>query len=215
MSYILDALKKSDQERKQGDVPDLQTVHIPVAIESGPARWPYIVILFLMLSLAFVLGTLRPWESELAVQANQQADEKAELQTLVAEPFPVDQDKKNIQQAVEKHPQKSNTRQQVNKPVVVKQEVMTVEPSLDIDSVSHLSEMPSLVQQAIPDMVFAGHVFSSNVNQRSVIINDHYMNEGDVIIDGLKVEQITQKGIVFNYNGQLFRMDVLQDWSFD
>lgn len=28
MSYILDALKKSDQERRQGEIPSLQTVHI-------------------------------------------------------------------------------------------------------------------------------------------------------------------------------------------
>ena len=64
-------------------------------------------------------------------------------------------------------------------------------------------------------MIFAGHVFSSQVDQRSVIINDHYLNEGDIIIDNLKVEQITKSGIVFNYNAQLFRMDILQNWSFD
>jgi len=190
-------------------------VHIPIAIESGPARWPYIMILFLMLSLAFVLGTLRPWESESVMQMSQPVDQIVELQPPIAAPLPVEKNKKTAHKAVENIPQKNHTEQQVKKPVIVKQALVIEAPSLDIDSVPHLTEMPSLVQQAIPEMIFAGHVFSTNVEQRSVIINDHYMNEGDVIIEGLKVEQITQKGIVFDYSGQLFRMDILQDWSFD
>jgi len=215
MSYILDALKKSDQERKQGDVPDLQTIHLPAAMESESTRWPYMVILFLMLSLAFVLGTLRPWESESVVQLSRQTNEIVKAQPQASVPLPVEKNKKPVQKAAENIPQKNHSAQQINQPVIVKQPVVNKAPSLDIDSVLHLSEMPSLVQQAIPEMIFAGHVFSSNVEQRSVIINNHYMNEGDVIIGGLKIEQITQSGIVFNYNGQLFRMDVLQDWSFD
>ena len=88
-------------------------------------------------------------------------------------------------------------------------------PSLDIGAVPHLSEMPRLVQEAIPQMTFAGHVYSTNAEQRSVIINGHSMSEGDRVIAGLRVEQITRDGIIFNYRDQLFRMEILQDWSFD
>ena len=88
-------------------------------------------------------------------------------------------------------------------------------PSLDIESVPHLSEMPELIQQGIPQMSFAGHVYSSNAEQRSVIINGHSMAEGDVVITGLVIEQITSDGVIFNYQGQLFRMQILQDWSFN
>jgi hypothetical protein len=88
-------------------------------------------------------------------------------------------------------------------------------PSLQIESVPHLSDMPDLVQQAIPDMSFSGHVYSSDIRQRSVIINGHSMGEGEMLIKGLVVEQITSNGIIFSYQGQLFRMDILQDWSFD
>jgi general secretion pathway protein B len=207
MSYILDALKKSDQERKQGDVPDLQTVHIPVTLETGPARWPYVVIVFLMLSLAFVLGTLRPWEAEPVTPVTHHVKKPVEQEISVEDSLSVEQ--AEIASKINLH------QQQAAVPVVEKQVIAKEAPSLDIVSVPHLSEMPAMVQQAIPDMVFAGHVFSSHVEQRSVIINNHYMNEGDVVIGDLKVEQITQKGIVFKYNEHLFRIDILQDWSFD
>ena len=72
-----------------------------------------------------------------------------------------------------------------------------------------------LIQQAVPDMVFAGHVYSSQPAQRSVIINGASMNEGDRVIQALRVEQITRDGVIFNYQGQLFRVEILQDWSFD
>jgi len=211
MSYILDALKKSDQERRQGDVPDLQTVHIPVKMESGPARWHYVVIILLMLSLTFVLGLLRPWEAQTGAPLDMQTDKKIELDESPSVHSLAEQPKR----MVEKPPQSNQTERQLKAPVIVEQNIAIKAPSLDIDSVQHLYDMPTLVQQAIPEMTFAAHVFSSNVEQRSVIINGHAMSEGEVVIDGLKIEQITQTGIVFNFNGQLFRMDILQDWSFD
>lgn len=219
MSYILEALKKSDQERKQGEVPGLQSVHIPVTVDSHSSnRWLYIVIVLLLLSLAFVIGMLRPW-------SYQPGQDVAIIQTVtpvvVETEVPVKEtpETKIIetpQSLVSKEiqPTAVETFKQVE---VVKEPTVVIEqtPSLEMDAVPHLSEMPSLVQQAIPDMSFAGHVYSSQVSQRSVIINGHSMSEGDVIINGLKVEQIIQNGVVFNYQGQLFRVDILQDWSFD
>jgi general secretion pathway protein B len=44
MSYILDALTKSDQERQRGTAPDLLTLHAPIAIERRESpHWPYVV----------------------------------------------------------------------------------------------------------------------------------------------------------------------------
>ncbi|TNF38918.1 MAG: hypothetical protein EP315_00535 [Gammaproteobacteria bacterium] len=94
-------------------------------------------------------------------------------------------------------------------------DVLEQPPSLEMDTVPYLQDLPALVQQAIPDMTFAGHVYSSNPAQRSVIINGHAMGEGELVIDRLRVEQITRNGVVFNFDGQLFRMDILQDWSFN
>ncbi|MFW2374444.1 MAG: general secretion pathway protein GspB [Gammaproteobacteria bacterium] len=204
MSYILEALKKSEQERQQGNVPGLQTLPLQLQDSAQSSRWPYVVIGMLALSLVFVLGWMRPW---------------APQQHLVAI-----QNSVNTAEAVASTPvQANNARASVFVPepdtAAVKSYIVQrptpVEPSLFLESVPHLRDMPPLVQQAIPDMEFAGHVYSSNAEQRSVIINDRSMAEGETIVDGLKVEQITQKGVVFDYQNQLFQMPILQDWAFD
>ena len=224
MSYILEALKKSDQERKRAPVPDLQTLHIPSQVEQSPSRWPYVVIVLLMITLAFVVGWLQPWKEKVNVQAVKN-EQPVITQPVVTAPIiapettaPVVEEPKvaivEVKPAPEPEVEKYKIAE-VEQAIVNQARTEIIKPSLAIESVPHLEEMPQLVQQAIPDMSFAGHVYSSNAEQRSVIINGHSMGEGDVVIDGLHVEQITSKGIVFNYQGQLFRMEILQDWSFD
>ena len=53
MSYILDALKKSEQERGHGNVPDVQTVHSSSLNyrNDKKAYWPYILIVAVILNL--------------------------------------------------------------------------------------------------------------------------------------------------------------------
>jgi len=41
MSYILDAIKKADQKRKLGSVPDIHSVHGPDFPDGRQVRWPY------------------------------------------------------------------------------------------------------------------------------------------------------------------------------
>lgn len=63
MSYILDALKKSDKERQRGEVPHYTTVHD--AVRSKTKRhtlWLYLVPAALLLNAAIFLWWLSPWK---------------------------------------------------------------------------------------------------------------------------------------------------------
>ncbi len=65
MSYILDALKKADKERKRGTVPNLSTVQEPTPHKSKKrSLWPYIIVLAIFLNAGIILMWLRPWESK-------------------------------------------------------------------------------------------------------------------------------------------------------
>ncbi|HEY9050419.1 MAG TPA: general secretion pathway protein GspB [Gammaproteobacteria bacterium] len=211
MSYILEALKKSEQERKRGDVPDLQTVHLPVFAQSQSNKWPYVVIVFLLLVLAFVLGMVMKRDNDKIIsetpQINVQVPENTTPVEQIVEPAVVVPPVMQIEQVVE------TESVSVAEPVVNRTIEQT--PSLEMNSAPLLTELPSLIQQGIPKMTFAGHVYSSNPSQRSVIINGNAMGEGDVIMNNLRVEQITRSGVVFNFEGRLFRIDILQDWSFE
>ncbi len=221
MSYILDALKKSEKLRQQGDVPDLQTVHMPMLEEEKSNRFLYLIIIVLSVSVAFLLGVYQPWNS----------DSDIEKPPIVEEKIEVEIEKKND---IEEN-QVNNDKSLLNQPRVMKQEKSNhiveakeknIKPKINVKPESEISqqsirdvprllELPEIVQQAIPNMIFAGHVYSSNPSQRSIIINGYAMSEGDMIVDGLRVKHITRDGVIFDYQGQLFRKEILQDWSFD
>lgn len=63
MSYILEALRMSEEERQRGEVPD---VFAPAGTASGARagspRWPYLLSAVLVLNLAVLVAWLRPWE---------------------------------------------------------------------------------------------------------------------------------------------------------
>lgn len=203
MSYILEALKKSEQERQQGRVPGLQTLPPQLHDTVQPAKWPYAVIGVLALSLVFMLGWMRPWARQDKLAGIQHSGIAQETAQAVP-----DQSSPPVSVLITE-PTASSV-----KPAIVQKPVLE-EPSLSLESIPHLRDIPSLVQQAIPDMEFAGHVYTSNPEQRSVIINGRSMAEGETVVEGLKVEQITKAGVVFSYQTQLFQMPILQDWAFD
>jgi len=227
MSYILDALKKSDQERKRGDVPGLQTVHIPIAATQEKPWLLYGVVVFLLLALAFVIGLMIPDNASEQSNAMLKSGEIEKNQALGAATSPQKtlleaepaqkvrtvEVKKRSQGAPEPEPQQL-TR------ALKSPEKLTLQPEpavlgQDLSEVPYLHELDDYQQQVIPDMQFAGHVYSSMPSSRSVIINNNAMSEGDIIMQGLKVEQITRNGVVFRFHDIRFKIDILQDWSFE
>jgi general secretion pathway protein B len=71
MSYILDALRKSEKERQQGTVPDFMTVQ-DVLVEEPKKRLllPYILIASLLINSALLLWWFVPWQSKKSGQMN-------------------------------------------------------------------------------------------------------------------------------------------------
>lgn len=247
MSYILDALKKSDSERKRGDVPDLQTVHIPINAEQ-PTPWAlYGFISVLLLVLAFVIGlvisdkepvtiiqvaetnrqigndvvpVLEPVSNE-AVKVNKPAEtrdlnkipqeitEQKVAQAKVAEVKEAEGRETWVEVAQKKDKESGIESQQRNRIQVDSAEVVP-----DIGNIPYLHELPEYQQQSVPEMHFAGHVYSTSAQSRSVIINNSAMSEGDTVVQGINVVEITSSGVIFSLHDDYFRMDILQDWSF-
>ena len=247
MSYILDALKKSDLQRKQGDVPTLQTVHLQVRLQDKTPRVLYGVIALLLLLLMFVLGYL----------FSQQFFQSQNDSTIVALPATADKADEVVQQIGGAQSDNAGagkagsiitdsikTDGELNRAAVIPHRSSASEASLpaesslpqysrensaaaaasspdnlktepDLMDVPYLHELPDYQQQSIPVMEFAGHVYSSDASSRSVIINGQFMEVGDNLMPGLSIESITINGVVFAYQGSLFRVDILQDWSFD
>jgi general secretion pathway protein B len=69
MSYILDALRKSDQQRQHGKSPTLLTAQVPVAGSKRPSYLLNGLLAAILLCSGIVVGWLRPWQTKQPVPA--------------------------------------------------------------------------------------------------------------------------------------------------
>ena len=57
-------------------------------------------------------------------------------------------------------------------------------------------------------MTISVHAYSGNPANRLVGINNRMLREGESVVPGLKLEQITPEGMIFGYKGFSFRRGV-------
>lgn len=69
MSYILDALRKSDQLRRRGAAPTLLLGQATAAAPRRPALLSYGLLALVLLGAGIAIGWLRPWQPQPAVPA--------------------------------------------------------------------------------------------------------------------------------------------------
>lgn len=64
MSYILDALRKSEQERQRGQVPDLNSYQdLPAPVETSRNIWPWVAAAAVVINLVVILVVWAPWRA--------------------------------------------------------------------------------------------------------------------------------------------------------
>ena len=212
MSYILDALKKSEQDRGNGSIPNVQTIHSSALNyrQDKPSLWPWILIVVLVANIFILVYFLKPDTHTQDVMPNQNAvtnNIKTTHQNTPAvkvspEPQPVATETPIVIATTPelKKPIKNNTS-------IEAVATETSKPLITID------ELAASIRQQIPDMVFSSHVYSSSAVQRSLVINDRFMEEGDVVGHDLVLVEITLNGAIFDFRGQPFSVSVLTGWG--
>ncbi len=248
MSYILEALKKSEQERERGNVPDIKSVHSSEqesTFDKKRSWWPYLLLLVLLVNIA-IFAVIYIGQEEAADPAEQVASK-----TVEDTPGNQVQSNTNIKKESKpaiSQPVKPEAGNAPEKPPVVAEEktqprvIFSKEP-LDMSSELELpqekvssesqfgsqsggselprepvhaqliSELPDSIRQNIPNIEFAGHVYSSSKARRSVMINGRKMREGEAVSADLFLHAITPEGAEFDYRGYRFKLNALQDWS--
>jgi general secretion pathway protein B len=225
MSYILEALKKSDNKRPRGTVPDLYTDH--TAMTHEPKRRslkPYLLVLALLLNAGICGWWLRPWQSErpsaatLEPASAESMRKTSEVALPVAAPAikPPDvaqtdqQDKPALATKIE--PRESlETSLSIEQQRAQAASPSPAEPSapVELDSkpkILGMDELPLPVRQDLPDISFSLHYYTVNPSARMVRVNDRIVREGQELAPGLILEEITPTGVVFGYQGYRFHM---------
>ncbi|MEK7238116.1 MAG: general secretion pathway protein GspB [Nitrospirota bacterium] len=66
------------------------------------------------------------------------------------------------------------------------------------------NELPLSVQQELPNISITGHIYSNDLTSRIVNINGQIIREGETVTAGLKLEEITEYGVILSYKGYRF-----------
>jgi hypothetical protein len=195
VSYILDALKRSEQEEKNRQLPALDSVHVfsrPRPVTSG-------LIVLLLVSLLVVTGAALYF----FMQSNQLVDTVSSLD--------LDNKDKESEAPEPAAPVVSNSLLINPKPIATKNGI-----TRDPDIVPlRISQLPSDIQRKIPQMRFSSHIFAEDPTLRLVNINGKNISEGETVEDDLLLLEISEEGVVFLFLSYTFEMSVLRDWTVD
>lgn len=234
MSYILDALRKSDQQRQRGAAPTLLAGQVPVAAPKQPVTLTYGLLAAALVGAGMAIGWLRPWQAEQVLPGRPQivvatplespAPQAApatlppapQLQIAAPPPpaarAPVAAPAKPPPAARAKAetaaaPRKAETGVP-GKAAAPEKAAASAADAQRAPGVISMAELPLALQQELPAMAISVHAYSGNPRDRLVGINNRMLREGDEAAPGLKLEQITPDGMIFGYKGYSFRRGV-------
>ncbi len=249
MSYILDALKKSESERGHGAVPGVQTVHSSSINyhKEKTAIWPYFLILAVLINagvIGYFIYTQNQNETgETTVVATVPAKPDAAVSVPATHVTAIPPANIRVNDSYQSPAQVSPAAQNISAPADISNTKpvapATIEENTETSIPAQVStttqtdkereietwqqsqpespveyhDLPEQTQRELPTFTISAHVYSSNPQQRSMVINNQYLEEGDHILDGLILYEITPDGAIFNYNGLLFHNGVVSGWQ--
>jgi len=235
MSYILEALKKSDQQRRTPDTLEHQPA--PLASPSGkPVTARSWQIITLALSLLLLISwQLWPAISNQQTPMNQPPQEnhspekpvKPATDPIVVSPTHHSQTTLAQQQATVRQqmqayrPQRPVEGEELTSPsaaapVVELPEQPDAGPSLQAavaeqltrpaPPIPSLQELSAEQQQQIPELNVSVSIYSTRAKNRRARINNTMYYEGDTLPSGLTLEEVHPDRLVLNHNGIRFRI---------
>ena len=224
MSYILDALRKSEQERRRGAVPTLASAATTALAQQRPAWLPYGLLAVLLLGIGLAIVWRYPGNPELAPAARASlaaqplaADPRA-VAALDATPPPPKAPAQTGpgQEAAHVPPPAPSIVPPIIVPPIAPPSVPpspagaqpAAPENAPEETLMTRSELPLAIQQELPPLSVAMHAYSSQAKNRLVSIDGRVLREGDALTADLKLERITPEGMVFSYRGVRFQRGI-------
>lgn len=226
MSFILDALKKSETDRQQQGAAEFAGVPTSHGRTRAP-RWLWILGLLLAINLAVLLGLLMRPEARVAgvdVEASlapstatttpAAATTTPPASATAAEPSFVErvaEARRNVPPRQENAPAREEpppavqARTELSAPANEVTVLQAAEPTA-----AEVAALPTFVEVLtngtiqLPELRIDIHVYSQARDDRFVFINMSKHREQSRLSEGPVVEEITPDGVVLNYEGTSF-----------
>ncbi len=206
MSFILDALKKSESDRQRQNAPDIADIPTGTSTKSTP-RWLLLLIGLLVVNLVvltvvliYPMGVTEP---EPAVAAPEPV---AATVTRTAPPA------RSEPKVVQNSPPRSLTSETVSsdsRPKEPEAEFVKPEPVVPRrvpTTETHLTfnDLRASGNLTMPDMNIDIHVYSEKPADRFVFINMNQYRENATLTEGPLLREITTEGVILEYAGAVF-----------
>ena len=232
MSYILEALKKADQEYDIGAVPDLATPHEDKPPQTHSNRWLLIIVMLLSVNAALVVMLLKDKDAEDAeapvTAQTPPGQQTAPINDQLTQPIqvtsePLIREEPTLEEPVqpEREPIVSTGEVVVlpepvylqnSKPSILKEE----ESDMQMDAMTTLYdnsrlqswyELPPDLRDKLDLPRVDIHVYSEEPQRRFILVNLEKYREGERLASGLVLEEILPDGMVMSYRGERFRVE--------
>lgn len=221
MSYILEALKKSQHERELGKVPTVETHQLAAEARHGvPMRWVYTAVA--MAAIAVLVALYGVYERRAAEprQASghvlpRLSQTRAPPQALASGPAPGRPGSPGpapavIQLSASPLPLESLGANAAASPGSAPVPSRDLAPAQsrgpETDSAPLFSELPFALQESVPDMTLDVHVYVETPAKRFVLINERRYRQGEHTTEGAIVQAIVPDGVVLRYEDELFKL---------
>jgi general secretion pathway protein B len=202
MSYILEALKKSEAERNRHNAA-MRLVNEPMPLRPQ-SLWPKALAAALVLNAAAFASwwywqDVRPRDDVALSQPVPAATAPLQQPAEAAEPAPWQQQPTAPQTAA------------VAEPAPAMSAAPPAPAAADAE-VLRFQSLPMSERASFPQMEFSTHLYASDPDMRRVVINGQRAQEGDTVAGGVYIERITETGVIVLFRGRRIALDVIRDW---
>lgn len=216
MSFILDALKKSENSRLRQDHPAIFDAQAATVRRQGLPRWGIALMVLLGLNLLILAYALwRP--ADLAPVAATTADTMTSAATTAAAPLTA---APTLATPTRATPTSAASPRPISAPASVtprpaEATTVAVTPR-NARAAAQAEDSPTLPSRddllaagaAIPEANLNMHVYDATPALRFVLLNGQRLREGDVSREGLRVEQILPDGVLLSAGGNSFMLSI-------
>ncbi|MGX9714937.1 general secretion pathway protein GspB [Janthinobacterium lividum] len=233
MSYILEALKKSQAERQLGELPSIHAPQVQLhdTAASGAARRApvWLALGGVTVAVAAALLLWQPWQAAANVPAAIPVVPAVLAQAVPAlvpaapppaapapAPVPVAQ-VPSVPAAVTAAPvhharpvpepkQESPGQAAAPVPAPAAAPAMPAPAPSAEETVPGMRDLPEPIQRQIPPVAIGGYIYSKNPADRLLLIDKVLRHEGEELAPGLVLEKLQPKAAIFSFKGYRYRV---------
>lgn len=218
MSLILEALRKSEAERRRGEMPDLRAeLPPPAATRRAGLRkaLPWIVVAFAAgIALLFGLRLVSRDTTPAAPTPTAETTTPPPAGSVRLQPRTAVVQTPPAPRVAEREPPKPQPTPQVATPNPPSQaapppapaaEIIPPPPTPSADTETAVNALPADLRKALPPLQLSMHMWDPDPAKRFVILDGERHVEGDSV-GPMQIRRIDADGVLFDWQGRLVRL---------